>query len=61
MQPVFSLELALENALASAKMEGFTVTEKTRQDCLRLIGGETSVADLVREVRERTDKRDKRV
>ena len=59
MQPIFSQELALENALASAKMEGFVVTEKTRQDCLRLMSGDISVADFVWEVIERTNNKDK--
>ena len=57
MQPVFSRELALKNALASTAMEGFVVTDKTRQDCLRLMNGEITVADLVREVIECTNKK----
>ena len=59
MHPVFSRELALENALASAKIEGLTVTEKTRQDCLRLMNGEITATDLVREVVERAEKKGK--
>lgn len=40
----------LNNALASTRMEGFQVTEQTEQDCIRLLRGEVSVADLVREI-----------
>ena len=57
MQPVFSQELAFENALVSSRMEGFAVTERTRQDCLRLLAGEITAADLVREVMERIGKK----
>ena len=57
MQPVFTQELALENALASTKIEGFAVTERTRQDCLRLLAGEITATDLVREVMERIGKK----
>jgi len=41
---------ALRSALASARMEGFVVTEQTERDCVRLLSGEISVADMVREI-----------
>ena len=41
---------ALRSALASTRMEGFEVTDQTEQDCLRLLRGEVSVADLVKEI-----------
>ena len=41
---------SLRSALASARMEGFPVTEQTEQDCIRLMSGEISVADLVKEI-----------
>ena len=44
---------ALRSALASARMEGFRVTEQTERDCIRLMSGELSVADLVKEVLSR--------
>lgn len=40
----------LHNALASTRMEGFEVTEQTERDCVRLLSGEISVADLVKEI-----------
>ena len=40
---------ALRSALASTRMEGFRVTEQTEKDCIRLMSGEVSVADLVKE------------
>lgn len=45
-----SCDLALESSLASNKMEGFEITEQTRQDCLRLLDGRVSVPELVREI-----------
>lgn len=47
----------LDSALASTKMEGFNVTEQTRQDCLRLLEGSVSVSELVREIIARKSKR----
>ncbi len=41
---------ALRDALASARMEGYTVTKQTELDCMRLIKGEISTAALVREI-----------
>lgn len=40
----------LKNALASTRMEGYEVTKQTEQDCVRLMRGEISVNDLVREI-----------
>ena len=53
MGNVFSRDLMLDSALASTKMEGFNVTEQTRQDCLRLLDGRVSVTELVREITAR--------
>ncbi len=50
MQKKFTREAALESALASAKMEGFEITEQTRIDCLRLMNGKVSVEELAREI-----------
>ena len=47
---------ALRSALASARMEGFDVTEQTEKDCIRLMSGEVSVADLVKEILARPAK-----
>ena len=41
---------SLKSALASTRMEGFEVTEQTVKDCVRLLAGDVSVADLVREI-----------
>ena len=46
----------LKNALASAKMEGFSVTNQTEKDCIRLINGEISIHDLVSEIINRPAK-----
>jgi len=47
---------ALRSALASARMEGFRVTEQTEKDCIRLMNGEVSAADLVKEILRRPKK-----
>lgn len=45
---------ALRSALASARMEGFEVTEQTEKDCVRLMSGEISVEDMVNEILSRS-------
>ena len=47
---------ALHSALASTRMEGFEVTEQTEKDCMRLMNGEISVADMVKEILARPAK-----
>ena len=47
---------ALRSALASTRMEGFEVTEQTEKDCVRLMSGEISVADMVEEILARPAK-----
>ena len=47
---------ALRSALASTRMEGFRVTEQTEKDCIRLMSGEVSVDDLVKEILARPAK-----
>ena len=47
---------ALRSALASTRMEGFDVNEQTEKDCVRLMSGEVSVADLVKEILSRPTK-----
>ena len=47
---------ALRSALASTRMEGFDITEQTEKDCIRLMNGEVSVADLVKEILARSVK-----
>ena len=47
---------ALRSALASTRMEGFDVTEQTEKDCMRLMTGEISVADMVKEILARPAK-----
>ena len=44
---------ALRSALASARMEGFEVTEQMVKDCVRLMRGEVSVEDIVAEILSR--------
>jgi len=47
---------ALHSALTSTRMEGFEVTEQTEKDCIRLLSGDISVADLVKEIVSRPAK-----
>ena len=44
---------ALNDALASVRMEGFPITKETEADCLRLLHGEITVDNLVREIMAR--------
>lgn len=50
--------MELKNALASTRMEGYEITEQTERDCARLMGGEVSVAELVKEILSRPAKAD---
>ena len=47
---------ALRIALSYTRMEGFEVTEQTEKDCIRLLSGDISVADLVKEIVSRPAK-----
>lgn len=47
---------ALRSALASTRMEGFNITAQTEQDCIRLMNGEVSLTDLVKEILARSAK-----
>lgn len=49
---------ALKNALASTRMEGFTVTAETERDCKRLLLGEVTTAALVEEIKRKYAKRE---
>jgi len=46
----------LRSALASTRMEGFNITDQTEKDCLRLLKGEISVDDMVKEIMTRPPK-----
>lgn len=37
--PKITRQRALDNALASSRMEGYRADEQTRRDCLRLMRG----------------------
>lgn len=41
---------ALQSALASARMEGLPVSRQTEHDCVRVLSGEISIAELVQEI-----------
>lgn len=45
--------MELKNALASTRMEGYEITEQTERDCTRLMNGEVSVTELVKEILSR--------
>ena len=47
---------SLQSALASARMEGLPVTHQTEQDCLRVLSGEISIAELIQEMLARPAK-----
>ena len=49
MAPI-TREQALENALASSRMEGYEVTEQTRIDCRRLMDGKVDACTLAAEI-----------
>lgn len=49
---------ALHSALASTRMEGFPVTAQTELDCIRLLNGDVSVDELVKEIMARPVKVD---
>ena len=50
--PSITREQALENALASSRIEGFPVTEQTRMDCRRFMEGEVDARTLAAEILE---------
>jgi hypothetical protein len=50
MKKGISRDQALENAFASARMEGFDITQEIEQNCRRLLSGKISVAELVAEI-----------
>ena len=47
-----STEKSLNSALASAKMEGFHITPKIETDCRRIVSGELSISEYIRQVTE---------
>ena len=40
----------LRSALASTRMEGYTITTHTEKDCARLLRGEVTTEEIVREI-----------
>ena len=49
MAPI-TREQALENALASSRIEGYEVTEQIRADCRRLMDGKVDARTLAAEI-----------
>ena len=49
MTPI-TRDQALENALASSRIEGYEVTEQTRIDCCRLMDGKVDARTLAAEI-----------
>ena len=45
-------EKSLNSALASARVEGFQVTPQIEENCKRIISGEISVSEYIRQVTE---------
>jgi len=41
---------ALKDALASTRMEGYAITTHTEKDCARLLRGEVTTEEIVREI-----------
>ena len=50
MQKTVSTERAMKNAFASARMEGFRVTPEIQRDCQRIVSGEISIDDCVKQM-----------
>ena len=46
-------ERALRNAIASARMEGLSISKQTEQDCVRYLEGKLDTAALVQEALNR--------
>ena len=45
-----TFERALENSLASSRMEGYQITDEIRKKCEKLIKGEISISQVVEDV-----------
>ena len=41
------IEKSLNSAFASARMEGFQITQTVEADCIKIVSGEISVADYI--------------
>ena len=50
-------ELAIREALASTRMEGLTVTPEIERSVRRILNGEITVEQRVREIREKHHKK----
>ena len=48
-----TFERALENSLASSRIEGYMITDYVRKNCEKLIKGEISISQVVEEVLNR--------
>lgn len=48
-----TFEKALENCLASSRMEGYQITDDIKKNCERLIKGEVTIAQLVEEIKDK--------
>lgn len=46
-------EKALENSLASSRMEGYQITDDIKKNCERLIKGEITISQLVEEIKNK--------
>lgn len=53
MKQVEKYNRALKNALASARMEGFTVTPDTEETCKKLLSGRLTTVQMVEEVKQK--------
>lgn len=50
MKRIVSTKRAMKNAFASARMEGFRVTPEIQRNCQRIINGEISIDDCVKQM-----------
>lgn len=46
-------EKALENSLASSRMEGYQINDDIKKNCERLIKGEVTITQLVEELKDK--------
>lgn len=48
-----TFEKALENSLASSRMEGYQITDDIKKNCECLIKGEITISQLVEEIKNK--------
>ena len=60
MDNINDMEKSINTAFASARMEGFQITPQIESDCRKIVSGELSISEYIRQVIE-TDAAKKQV